>query len=313
MSTTPASGPPAFQCAEPPAAAQAPFDDARADIILQSSDGVQFRVYKSLLSLASPIFADMFRIPSPTSSSPNPDDERPVVHLDFFLRHLYPIGTLDEAAAVPTRRVGGLAEFARKYRINALTKYITRYLMDNIELDPVDVYAMAIMYEFKDIWAKAALSCLNVPFSRLQSPYFPYIAREYHRELLRYHAACGEATSGLASELEWFYLFCQTIEFPRCTNCSTLGYFIFDRNSGRVREEAPLCLWQYLRRSAGVLAHHPSAKAVTTEEFVLKFNTCSSCRDDMQRRIFDFSTVFEEEIKKAIQRVPLPDVLTKPE
>ena len=47
--------------------AEAPFDDARADLILESSDEVHFRIFQSFLSLASPVFTDMFNIPSPPS------------------------------------------------------------------------------------------------------------------------------------------------------------------------------------------------------------------------------------------------------
>ncbi|KAH9992394.1 hypothetical protein BJV77DRAFT_1109915 [Russula vinacea] len=50
--------------------AQAPFDDAQADVILQSSDQVHFQVFKNILSLASPIFADTFSFPSPPSKPP---------------------------------------------------------------------------------------------------------------------------------------------------------------------------------------------------------------------------------------------------
>jgi hypothetical protein len=45
--------------------AEAPFDDAQADLILRSSDKVpvHFCVFGNILSLASQTFADMFRIP----------------------------------------------------------------------------------------------------------------------------------------------------------------------------------------------------------------------------------------------------------
>ena len=51
--------------------AKAPFDDLQADLILQSSDKVHFRVFKPILSIASPIFKDMFSIPSPPSQKPH--------------------------------------------------------------------------------------------------------------------------------------------------------------------------------------------------------------------------------------------------
>jgi BTB/POZ domain len=43
--------------------ADAPFNNLKADVILRSADNVDFRVFKSILSLSSPIFDDMFALP----------------------------------------------------------------------------------------------------------------------------------------------------------------------------------------------------------------------------------------------------------
>ncbi|KAH9967375.1 hypothetical protein BC827DRAFT_1173727 [Russula dissimulans] len=217
-----------------------PFDDARADITLRSSDGVNFRVFKAILSIASPVFADMFKIPPPTSRGASPNDDVPQVFpvsersgdLDFSLRHLYPIRLTNKVAVVSLGSVGALAEFSRKYRINGLTKTITRYLMDRVQHDPVDVYAIALTYGYKDIAAKAARSCLNFPFSRLHSLCMQHIAVGLHVELLRYHVACGEAASAVASERDWLSSLSQDSLFisigsktePQCSACTTQDF-----------------------------------------------------------------------------------------
>ncbi|TFY63454.1 hypothetical protein EVG20_g6307 [Dentipellis fragilis] len=61
-----------------------PFDDEDADVILRSSNLVDFRTYKVLLKKASPIFADIFSLPqSPTQegnlSSKDYQDGLPIV------------------------------------------------------------------------------------------------------------------------------------------------------------------------------------------------------------------------------------------
>ena len=53
-----------------------PFDDDDADIILRSSDQVEFLVYKVILSKASPVFKTMFSLPQPAT-----DIARPIVDL----------------------------------------------------------------------------------------------------------------------------------------------------------------------------------------------------------------------------------------
>ncbi|KAH9993664.1 hypothetical protein BJV74DRAFT_832374 [Russula compacta] len=309
--------------------AEAPFDDARADLILQSSDRVYFRVFKIILSLASPIFADMISIPSPPSQKLH--DEIQVVTvsenskaLDVGLRHLYPVRAPD---AVLLGDVSLLLEFARKYQVDALEKFTTRYLMDNVEHDPVGVYAIAITYGCKGIAARAAQSCLNLPFSRLQSS---YATAEQYGELLKYHVACGEAASAVASERRWFSSLSHHGKFISighrngCTSCSTQDFISLTLNqfltSNGVpiqhtycsdsddeglprRRYGPLCLWNYLYRSALVLAHHPSVEAVTTDNFVLKTYDCTSCPSDTRRHMVELSRVFGKEIKKAIERV----------
>jgi len=46
-----------------------PFDRPDADIILRSTDGVEFHTFKSILSLASQFFNDMYEIPQPLSTT----------------------------------------------------------------------------------------------------------------------------------------------------------------------------------------------------------------------------------------------------
>ncbi|KAJ7879991.1 hypothetical protein B0H14DRAFT_2708156 [Mycena olivaceomarginata] len=45
--------------------ASPPFDDPKADIIIRSSENVDFRMYKFLLALASPFFKEMFEVAQP--------------------------------------------------------------------------------------------------------------------------------------------------------------------------------------------------------------------------------------------------------
>ncbi|EIN03879.1 hypothetical protein PUNSTDRAFT_19366, partial [Punctularia strigosozonata HHB-11173 SS5] len=79
-----------------------PFDDVNADVILRSSDNVDFRVHKLILSLSSPFFRDMFTLPqAPLADAKDDPTDRPVVHmmedhvtLDDILRLCYPLTSL---------------------------------------------------------------------------------------------------------------------------------------------------------------------------------------------------------------------------
>jgi hypothetical protein len=303
----------------PPAKlADAPFDDARPGegITLQSSDNVHFHVSIFILSLVSPVFADMFSLPSPPSQKPR-DDAQVVplsehsTALDVVLRHLYPVrapkGDSLHYACI-------LTEFARKYQVEVLDDVITGYFTDSIERDPVGVYAIALAYEYKGIGVIAARSCLNLPFSCLQSPYMRYATAEQILELVRYHVACGEVASAFASsDRTWFSLLDQSrilsssrsmsgISASTCSNC----YAPDPQTSSNGRRYGPRCLWNYLYRSALVLAHHPTADTITTEDFVLKTNDCSSsCASNLRACMLEISVGFGKEIKKAVERVSL--------
>ncbi|KAI0305970.1 hypothetical protein B0F90DRAFT_1613499, partial [Multifurca ochricompacta] len=185
--------------------AKAPFDDSRADIILRSSDSVNFRVFKIILSLASSVFADMFNIPPPASQKSS--EELPVVTLsensealDLALRHCYPIQS-PELVKLHDARI--LLEFARKYQVDLLSSTLKHFLTDNMERDPVGVYVLAGMYEYQNIAKDAARSTLKLPISRLQSPELQYATAEQHQLLIQYYVSCGAAASAVTLERHW--------------------------------------------------------------------------------------------------------------
>src|SRR5258705_411669 len=74
-----------------------------ADVVLRATrcdPPREFRVHKNILSIASPVFGDMFKIPQPADeSSTTPAAAVPVIDLDdtpedleIFLRMVYPFG-----------------------------------------------------------------------------------------------------------------------------------------------------------------------------------------------------------------------------
>ncbi|KAI0285942.1 hypothetical protein BGY98DRAFT_944182, partial [Russula aff. rugulosa BPL654] len=114
--------------------AEAPFNDLElADMtrILESSDEAHFyRVFKKILTLASPIFAARFSaLPPPHQKFhdvrilrlvPFPD---PSTIFDLALRHIYPVRT---PKTDTFHNASVLAEFVRKYKVarEALDNFI---------------------------------------------------------------------------------------------------------------------------------------------------------------------------------------------
>ncbi|EIW58566.1 uncharacterized protein TRAVEDRAFT_84885, partial [Trametes versicolor FP-101664 SS1] len=107
------------------------FPKPDADVIPRSSNGVEFRVHKAILSEASPVFESMLTPPQPSATPSNPSisgsqatapAELPVVDmsdpsevLDRLLRLCYPPSEDPDPAPPSPREIARLIQTARKY------------------------------------------------------------------------------------------------------------------------------------------------------------------------------------------------------
>jgi len=138
------------------------FNVQNGDVILrtQGSPNRDFRVHKLILTLASPLFVDMFSLPQPAGSGgegelPVVDVTDPPQALDLVLRHIYPsfippnIDNLDLL-------VEGLV-VTDKYNIESARALLRMQLTKFINDAPLRVYAIASRFGF-DEEAEAASS-----------------------------------------------------------------------------------------------------------------------------------------------------------
>ncbi|KAH8093110.1 hypothetical protein BXZ70DRAFT_993044, partial [Cristinia sonorae] len=131
--------------------ATAPFDDKNADVILRTSDNVDFYVYKVVLGLASPLFKDTFSLsqPPPQANEPTTNGELlPVVPftensatIDYLLRLCYPI--TDPIQPTDLLAVARHLEAAAKYELLEATELLRTSLRTFISSQPLRVYAVA--------------------------------------------------------------------------------------------------------------------------------------------------------------------------
>ena len=314
----PSTIPSSFNFSWPPRLAKAPFDDSRADIILRSSDGIDFRVFKIILSLISPVLSEKFDATQSGSSGQKAGgvSSLPVVHLpedsktlDLVLRHCYPTQS-PELSQLRDAQV--LLEFARKYEVDALGPSMRNYLAGAVGKDPVGVYVLAAKYEYKDISLAAAKASQELPLSQLTSPELASITAEKYQQLIRYHSSCGEAASAVTLRRGWFpfgnkWLLTWPLSQGKDSSCCITRDIVQDRPNSDSKPSspryAPRYLWSYLHRSALVLAYQPDVAAVTAEEFVLKDMDCSACMNTRRNDMLEFSRVFGAEIKKVIEQV----------
>jgi hypothetical protein len=125
--------------------ADAPFNDtAPHDIILCSKDGVNFYVYKNILSLASPFFQDMFTLPQPMLPSIETDMTILVTEdsqtLDRLLRLLYPV---PDPILKDVKDTSDVLEATIKYDMEEATALMRATLLTFVNDKPLQVYAVA--------------------------------------------------------------------------------------------------------------------------------------------------------------------------
>ena len=182
------------------------FDDPNADIILRALGPRKrdFRVHKLLLSLASPVFKDMFSLPQPTSDDPRKSTvaEVEIVEvtdsaeaLDTVLRMIYP-------SFIPPSLDGDfdtLVEclvIADKYDMRRVKLQLHNTLARADSTRSLQVYAIAARFGFPKLMDSASRHILSsvhlVGISKLPDDFDFVSATAYHK-LVRQRANYLEA------------------------------------------------------------------------------------------------------------------------
>jgi hypothetical protein len=179
-----------------------PFTKPNADVILRSSDDVDFRVHKVILSLTSDFFEDMFSLPQHPSQS---DIQYITVAedshvLDALLRVIYPTLTIQFGSLHLTTAVHAAAQ---KYRMQEAAARIAAEWMALAEKNPTRAYALACKHRWEDGAKSAARFALRHPLIGVEVDEMDEMSsRAYHR-LLRYHTDCQDAVSQMLKRYDW--------------------------------------------------------------------------------------------------------------
>ncbi|KAF7356461.1 BTB domain-containing protein [Mycena venus] len=179
-----------------------PFNDDAADIIVRSvPDNVDFRVHKAFLSVASPVFRDMFSLPQNEAmvaasgfSAAFMKDGLHIVTLDedqetlgTLLRMCYPQWMLlDCDPLLPTiERVLAVFEAASKYAMDGIEQQVRAALVAPrfVEPNPLRVFAIAVKHRLYEEAKICARYTLRTPvLGKAYKPELEHItAGAYHR------------------------------------------------------------------------------------------------------------------------------------
>lgn len=168
-----------------------PFHKTTADIVLRSSDNVDFHVRKAILIEVSPIFEDMFSLPQPRADSsvirPIFMEENSRV-LYILLRLCYPL--LHRAPAdIQLEDICSVLEAATKYDMDIAKELMSCSLRKFTEAQPLRVYAIACLLKLESEAQYAATEAVKqeVISSRYVQELEELPAGCYHR-LLQFRA-----------------------------------------------------------------------------------------------------------------------------
>ncbi|KAJ6455354.1 hypothetical protein C8R45DRAFT_881520 [Mycena sanguinolenta] len=191
------------------------------DVILRSSDLVDFHVHKALLAFGSLVFRNMFSFPAPTSAEGDAmKGGKPIVPLtessetlEKLLILCYP--RLSGDGFHDLDGVDGAYEAAHKYQLSGGQKQLEKVLVEPrfLEKHPHRVFAIACHHGLEDIAKAAALETLKLPryVPDLSAPELKFISGLQLRQLEDFHFHCSKAMAELVSKLadaDWDEYWC---------------------------------------------------------------------------------------------------------
>ena len=197
---------------ETPRNARSPFDPAShtPDVILRSSDNVDFYVMKTFLAFSSPdVFAPMFTLPQAQHDIPSPsglhivpvaEDSKP---LRILLLYCYPLDLQDEANDIEdiARAVFAARKYAMDFAATRIEKMFHSKALSLLDANPLHIYAVACRYGFEELGRAAARETLEIPPSRLlPSPELKHITGMDMYWLMQYRHRCVRAI------WDWYFL-----------------------------------------------------------------------------------------------------------
>ncbi|KAJ7658137.1 hypothetical protein DFH06DRAFT_1090237 [Mycena polygramma] len=271
----------------PPLVPQPPFSEEGADTILRTSDGVDFHVYRRVLSLASPFFRDMFSVPQPETEPNVP--VIPVAEsshlLDRALRVFYPGAEMVEADGLD--QLAQILEVVSKYDIQFVAPSLRYHLEKYLDTEPLIVYTVACRYGWAHLAKVAAKHSLKLSLPVLinsnPTQHLRHIPAHFYQALLLYHGKCSTAASSAGRLLPWSKA---TWSWIACGNQVQLcpAYSRQYNVPGVSARRTPKAwIFDYLDRAQALLKETPGAiSSLSTPEFLApthaKVAVCIACQ-----------------------------------
>ena len=303
-----------------------PFDYDDADIILRSSDHVDFHVHKVILSTSSPFFKSMFSLPQRATSIT--EKQNPVIDLTenqrtlaTLLTLIYPV--LSMVIIEPESLDDILDAFAaaNKYDIALASHSLKQTFAKSkvLQADPIVAFGAAYSRELGEatrIAAKASLKhrmSLDSVADKLQ-----YINGSTFYQLYKFHRACSNTASQAVSSRYFPWItksdgtWWDLARIGGCSSKCTSEYYKLGLPEPPTTPQSSLQSWTasapyhcFITRAYNVLLERPCREAVTSFDFLDNFykqNVCDRCRLTLLG-LPDFSRLLREEVERRVSEV----------
>ncbi|TFK71446.1 hypothetical protein BDN72DRAFT_837686 [Pluteus cervinus] len=287
------------------------FNDSKADVILRSSDGIDFRMHKSLLSFASTFFEGMFDLPQPASGSGDEVvDGLPVVRLPENSQTLKQLLLFCHPAHAPQlqnlEEVHDVLGPAIKYDMMGAIKRIGQMLRGFTVDEPLRAFCIAWQYKLEEEVRFAAKHNLNRPmFPRTWVRELELITAGTLHRLEEYHFKCGKAAKAVATSHTWI-VHGSLIQFGAgCWKCSQ------GQSVSVTGGQIPARAWwtEYMQEAGNALMEKPRGATVKSPELISKAlrkaNECAQCRERVFVEMTEFCELFAEQVEKVVSTMSL--------
>ncbi|KII85945.1 hypothetical protein PLICRDRAFT_44380 [Plicaturopsis crispa FD-325 SS-3] len=308
--------------------ADAPFNDPKADVILRSSDNIDFRAFKFLLSMASSFFEGMFTLPQsqgPAKSGegagevvkdglpviPMSEDSLTVKNLLLFC---LPTATVDRPKLETVKEILAVLDAALKYEMAHVQRHARAALVcpDIFASEaPLRIFAIAVQYNLEEEARVAARHILAVPIAE-----WPFVeemryltACQYHR-LLEYNRQCVNAavTRGMNVQDDITYRpeTCPAKAGMCYYHTRSLSYSMSYRN--RV-DDAPW--WEDLMSEVTAALKLRPCGAALGQSFIVESATlarawkCTHCGPKMHTHMKNIIAYISREVEKVVSEIKL--------
>ena len=315
-----------------PTYATAPFDHPKADIILRSSDNIDFRVFKLFLSLASPFFETLFEIPQPAEA----DEEQeikdglsvvPVTEnsktLDALLRFCYPCTLTDDPNLEALGHAVDVLEAAMKYTLDLIERKVRQVIASPkfIEAEPLRCFAVAHRGRWKEETLLAARHTLAQSLIPSWFQEIEMISAANLLSLLIYHQKCGDAVYALRGDSSWIashyrnYEACAWLSGQHpytdkndnrrykhcgCPSAHPSKYKLFDKQSLQWWEDFMEQAFTELRVKPCKATVQAAAEKTVQ---IVRARNCRACSSAINEGMRGFSDLFAKKVEETVSQV----------